>query len=580
MNIIENKFTVGDFVKGTSRGADYYKNCDTSLLKAEVTKIQKLSVATMLFIKVLEHRNPKLIGNSYKVNALRMDKIPNMEGFVYDCKGVLSKKEDTIKIKGELYTKDINAFLLEDNWYSIDSPDVLYDAWNDSYMIKNTPGLLSGFVSKDKKGIFMENAPYVCSRNGSIYFMTSQIAEEMGYHVSKFDGYVYGSKEEAPKAKIAYAEKFNFKNPHKSVTKSYPFSSKYSKPLKEFDKMKLGEDSITFNTTSGFKATFGVELETSRGYLPKHVVKEKGLNIKCTRDGSITGGEYVTGIYKGDMGFQNLYKTVFELSERCTVDNKTGIHVHIGGIKYDKEFIVFAYMLGLIMENEIQSMLPSTRRGDSNEKWGTREDGRTFKDLCSNLPRLNFEDISTYKRDMTYDHYNMLIEKEYDKIYGVYGGESRNKAPIGGRHPLMIGGGHRWMKGRYHWLNLVPAMFTGVRSDDYENPKTTYTGQTIEFRNHPGSLNYDKIKAWILICMAFTKFVQEHKENILNAFQTGRVIPLDEIIDNMFKFNKPKAQSLKEYVQNRKDKFVRKSIKSYSKEDVTNSKKSLIEICV
>lgn len=71
---------------------------------------------------------------------------------------------------------------------------------------------------------------------------------------------------------------------------------------------------------------------------------------------------------------------------------------------------------------------------------------------------------------------------------------------------------------------------------------------TIEFRNHSASLNYVKIKNWVLICMAFVNYVENHKEEILKK----DFITIEDVIKKVYKKN---SKYLLDYIKNRKSHF-------------------------
>jgi hypothetical protein len=577
---IKSNYIIGDFVAGTEISARYYNKCDATMLKAEVLDIEIRTKSVMLIIKILQHTNKEYIGKKYNVNQAYMQKISNKAGMVYDIEGNLSKEEDTVKIQGRVYTKDVNAFCIKAKWYSKNSDKICIDEYTGKYDLINE--LFHGNVGKNKKGYFSRKAPFVsCKDTGEVY-MSNEVAELNGLKECIFDGFFYKDISKMPKGKVAYnrsTDEFANLYVNKDVRAKLG--------IKDMD---LGESSPTFRITGGYKATFGVEIETSTGRLPINVVKDRKLNVKCMHDGSINGGEYVTGILKGDKGFENLHKICSELSKRCGLDNAAGLHVHIGGIEYDKDFIVFAYMLAKLMETEIQSMLPSTRRGTSNEKWG--KDGKSFKDYCRNLNDIDFTEFYKDIDTMTLDLWNHYIEKYYSIIYKrLSGGKEAGKSkPMSTSHPK-ISGTNRWISERYCWFNLLPCIFTRIRSDDTSRipsafddmiktkEKINYDNQTIEFRNHPGSLNYDKIKNWVLICMAFTKFVQSNKKDILKAYGSGKSITLESIVISFFDKSPEKAEALNDYIAKRKTKFAKATKKSFEGDDLETKEKTLKELC-
>lgn len=90
---------------------------------------------------------------------------------------------------------------------------------------------------------------------------------------------------------------------------------------------KIGDKTQSYLITEGIKYTFGIEMEVSRGNIPKWQAG-RGLNISCVRDGSIDGGsagcEFVTGVLVGDNGFKHLQEICNVLSSRTLVNKTCG----------------------------------------------------------------------------------------------------------------------------------------------------------------------------------------------------------------------------------------------------------------
>jgi hypothetical protein len=94
--------------------------------------------------------------------------------------------------------------------------------------------------------------------------------------------------------------------------------------------MEAGVESPTYIISEGLRHTFGVELETSGGRL--YPYDFHNLNMRCVYDGSLKtdegqaiGGEYVTGVLKGDMGFSQLHKICKLLQRKCELNRKCGL---------------------------------------------------------------------------------------------------------------------------------------------------------------------------------------------------------------------------------------------------------------
>lgn len=300
----------------------------------------------------------------------------------------------------------------------------------------------------------------------------------------------------------------------------------------------IGVESKTFLSFEGIRHTFGVEMETISGNFNRDEDYElvKDLNIMSVHDGSLRdadgsgpwGAEYVTGVLKGDAGLKHLNKITKVLNKKCTVDSRCSVHVHIGSLKWNSEEIAHAYMLGLLIEDEIFSMMPKSRQDNV---------------YCKKLVPLNPRTLTSVKKAP----YKKFVKDVYDKVFkvvtnGFKTGADFNKHSVhpAGRH----GGWDRDRDHRYSWLNFTNIIFD-QRGGEHS--------KTIEFRAHSGTLSYRKIHNWIKICMAFVEFVHNHKIRIREAMNgIGDPITLDEIISKIY----PKTGSrLIEYVELRKSIF-------------------------
>lgn len=293
---------------------------------------------------------------------------------------------------------------------------------------------------------------------------------------------------------------------------------------------KYGLDSPTYRITEGKRYTFGCELETCSGLIPGYL--DDQLNYSAVHDGSLRdpvtketrGGEYVTGVFKGDMGFKQLKLLCNILSERCQINYQCGVHFHFGDINFTKENIVYIYYLARKLETEIASLLPKSRRNN---------------EYCKKLKAIPIDLTQQFKFNFDYKEY---IDDIYNKIL-VYV-SSQNSID-----PTMVNKKHNHPKGdkcnydhstaRYAWLNFVPAMFDTREGGPY----------TIEFRNMNGSLNYLKIRNWALICMSLIYVCENHKDFI----KSNKDINLNDVIKLSYPI---KGEELMRYIQIRKDKFA------------------------
>ncbi len=291
--------------------------------------------------------------------------------------------------------------------------------------------------------------------------------------------------------------------------------------------IEYGMHSPTFIKTEGKKYTFGIEIETSMGALPYHA---RNLNVQCVYDGSLKGedgvahgGEYVTGILKGDSGLIHLRNIVQEIAKRCVVNKQCSIHVHIGGVDFTQEFIVYMYKLGLALENELYAMMPRSR---------------STGEYCNRMLRfpinINRKMASSYVTDIDI-YYEKIL-----KIIAVKEIKSVRSLSRKHDHPLGHCCGYDRKTPRYWWLNFVPAMFDIRHCESY----------SIEFRMHSATLNYSKIEYWILICMGIVNFVENHKDKITDT------TTLAEVINSTYP---RQASKILQYVEKRKKLFAVRS---------------------
>lgn len=337
---------------------------------------------------------------------------------------------------------------------------------------------------------------------------------------------------------------------------NFGFISKESK-LKF--KQQLGTDSKTYLSTEGLKYSFGVELETCSGFLSLSDYFINKLNIRSVRDGSVKGSEYVTGVLKGDAGFNQLYNISSILNKQNKVDKTCGMHVHIGGANFNKSFSVYAHILSEKIENSMFSIVSKTRRHNS---------------YCGDVIPLQLASIIK-KYGISYG-----VEIAYETLfkamtYGRLPSSDYNRK-ISNHHYGRYCGKYNDVEDednfRYKWVNLIPCNFN-VRG--YNHPKNGYDNEanTIEFRFHSGTLNYVKIKNFTLICMAFVHYVENNKMEILNK----ETITLQDIIEATYKKN---VKSLLAYVDMRQKLFNSDPdlLESSDKQKIFKTKKE--RICV
>ncbi len=327
------------------------------------------------------------------------------------------------------------------------------------------------------------------------------------------------------------------------------FKNFYAIP-EQFDEktqIKMGIKSPSYQITEGVKYSFGVELEIARGFIPYW--KRNRFNISAMRDGSLNGGqgglEIVTGVLRGDTGLYHLQELCKEISPRTMVDNYCSIHTHIGGLEFSNKFLVNIYLLCQIIEKDMLSIVPPSRRNNQ---------------YCKNLkkfdfsPALNIDDLKLKE-----DYFKLFEWISYEKIQNPTFNYNKTK-----QHPMGPKCGYNHDTPRYCWLNLVPAIF---------NTRGDMRWKTLEFRLMEGSTNFEKINNWILLCMAIVKFADKYPENIENT---------TKINDILMKIYPKKGCQLIEYFDERRRIFSSGSFdeQSWYRNDNKNNKfKTIKELC-
>jgi len=298
----------------------------------------------------------------------------------------------------------------------------------------------------------------------------------------------------------------------------------------------------TYLNTLGKQYTFGIEIETISGFLPEYLDSElftSAVHDGSLRDpetGNVYGGEYVSDVLEGDQGMSVLKKLCYQLTKRCLVDKKCGVHVHIGNVNFNKENVVLMYYLYQKLQDEVFSMLPISRRKNEYCRY-LDPINISIKNILSN--RKFFIDlyynhiISTLSKK---DFSNKLINKKRD-------------------HPKGFKCGYDHSAARYCWVNFIPAVFdTRKSSKPIKELKGHFTNpiQTIEFRPMQASTSYTKIKSWMLICFGLVSVVENNKQLLYNNPNVSLTDVIKEVYGN-------KGEDLIKYIEARKQKFKENS---------------------
>lgn len=471
------------------------------------------------------------------------------KGYVTLSNGKICIKENMIDLNGFKY--DITSgdvFLYEDMYYYKSDTRFVIDALDNNRIKKmDTFNLcikiehgkpVFGYTGKYKKlynnalgdpeAIINSGYPKGIFANGSsVSAPHSSVFTNAGF-VLALNGVYYENVNDATTINNKYvAEKTKYLQHQNPFTPILKTADKATKIL-------LGNESSTHIACNGLKYTFGVELETSGGKIPLHKLVEDNINFQSEYDGSLKnedgvlyGGEYISGVLTGDAGFIQINKMIKLLQTYTSINKKCSVHVHIGNAKFDKQFIISSYMLGQCIENDLFKMLPTSRKGNS---------------YCKPMGLIDFKSMFT-KYEV-----NDAIDIAYSKLYNRFLNGKKPLGKLGDRTKNHPGGrtcGHDKTTDRYCWMNLIPTVFNTRDSN------STVIPHTIEYRAHAASLNYLKIRNWILICMALTNYAENNFYDIINSNK----ITLETIITTVYGNNKVLCDKLLEYIKTRKQVF-------------------------
>jgi len=257
------------------------------------------------------------------------------------------------------------------------------------------------------------------------------------------------------------------------------------------NEIRKGSFSKTDIITEQKGYSFGVEIETSAGRVPEYIAQH--LNFKTEYDGSIRherkgkafGGEYVTGVLRGDSGFIQLSKILRVLNTRCEINKTCSVHVHVGGFEFDKATIVALWQILYSVQKEIFKMFPRSRRNN---------------DHCSPISN------NGYIIKLDEYNYHKSVEDSYSNIVKIITKGKKNGQTINKKicHPAGRNFGYDRSTPRYWWINFVPTLFSisGIN------------GHTIEIRIHNATLNYYKIRNLVLLMMGIVHFAENNKRSV------------------------------------------------------------------
>ena len=288
--------------------------------------------------------------------------------------------------------------------------------------------------------------------------------------------------------------------------------------------------------------SFGLEFETTKGYIPNRILDQYGLIP--LRDGSISGIEYVTVPMEGEKGLQCTVDILKVLKERTEYNDDTcSLHLHLGNVPRTKEFILAFFILGMKIQDEMFQMFPLYKKYNY---------GLKNKNYSAPLP--TFEILS--QLDSSIDSKN--IDKNFGVLYKYLsmGQDFKtldNNLNNVSFHPADPNGNQKWnCNTRYLLYNVTPLLFGNK--------------QTIECRIHTPTYSINKILPFIFMNTLLVNFTIKNTNNILENPSFLKDFDLFGILKNqMYKYNinnlKTFENTIYKYIKNRITAYERQTFK-------------------
>ena len=224
-----------------------------------------------------------------------------------------------------------------------------------------------------------------------------------------------------------------------------------------------------FKISDFLKYSFGLEFETSMGYLPEDICFRDGLIP--LRDGSISGLEYSTIVMKKNTGLALLKQQLDTLRKYTAFNKECSLHIHFGNFPLEPDYIYRVYRLCKYFEPAISRLVPP-------KTFNSAEYKANEKDYCKKLPSFrSFNEL-----------YTSLVGRTF------FGDLSQP-------HPNDIRREAKWrIPTRYYWVNFINTICYNVN-------------KTIEFRLLRPTYNFNKILTWIAIFNAILLHAELVKDN-------------------------------------------------------------------
>jgi len=455
--------------------------------------------------------------------------------------GKKAPKSKCRKIDGKYYLiGDVNikdsgdCYIINGKYYRESTGYIAYDSRTKRYVIKNG-SLKKGFVALnddiaeigyfslpegykvwDYPLIQLPNASYV-TRLGAPWYLASKIKE---YEVS------YEEKSE-----------FNYTCSDSVLSSA---AAKFEIRYKKLNPIIKESKAIKEIAKSYSKYSYGYEFESVTGKIPQRVLAKLGLIP--LRDGSVSGYEYSTIPYSGLKGFSALYDVTKALDRHTTYNDSCSLHIHIGGYPRTEKHLLALFKLLCFIEDDIYNMFPIYKRQNYGVKNKDYTKPLPSKYLLSQIDGFLINaDSTSIKNNFEYLFDYLAMGK------GYYQNFNRQLDNVD-HHPNDPGSSSKWqIKTRYHWVNLIPIIFTNHK--------------TIEFRIHTPTYDYNKIMLFTMLCTEILAFAERNINFILDG-KYGSMINLRYVLNDALLVNNSNAlrKILYNYCIKDRPKFINTNI--------------------
>jgi len=447
-----------------------------------------------------------------------------------------------VKISNKYHIKDVDCVLVDDEWVAHSNKFLRFDSRSQMWRLANKHMLYHGVVAINDgvlqmgyyspcvytqclvKSTFERDNEDASWRANVSDVMSSELFKNNPDYIEIYesDQQTFISKQDAIRLRIKPGRKsvFAFNNQGYNIEECLDFHSKeklYKESIIPIDNSVKKMSKILGDVT------FGVEVETTLGILPRQLCNKLGIVI-C-KDGSINySPEYTSVKYSGEKGMQAL-KILFEELEPRTITNEScSLHYHFGNIRTDREFLIALHKLYYNIQGELFLMFPYYKR----EHYGLKK-----KNYNQQLPNI----ISNY--NFSQNNYKEFVNIQYNKLYSWTNDGQNACIDFNRKNNNHVKGNQKWnISKRYSICNFVNMMFSQRR--------------TIEMRLHHGTTNKTKALNWFFICLATIKFAEKYSTKILTDqwFEYDLKSILHDIYPNTS--TRPIADYLGAYIDNRR----------------------------